>query len=145
MKFIKNYAEIHQNKLLKNIKTIYNTECAACLLSAHGRKRPTAICHALAWARGPAANRQAAEAACAPYPSWADFGPSKRRPPGAVDRSGSRSDGRPPISREQNHLRPVPPITLAHFSFLSPERAAAQPLAGALGGAADGRRARSCR
>jgi hypothetical protein len=70
-----NLDEIHQNytKFIKigfwnSLKQFTRQYCAASLLSAHGRNRPTAISLAPAWARGPAANRQAAEAARAPRP-----------------------------------------------------------------------------
>jgi hypothetical protein len=52
----------------ENIKTIYKTYCAALSFSAHERMQLAAVLRTPAWARGPAANQQAVEPACAPRP-----------------------------------------------------------------------------
>jgi hypothetical protein len=43
--------------------------------SARERMQPTAVLHTPAWARGPGANQQAAEPACAPLPPEPKPGP----------------------------------------------------------------------
>jgi hypothetical protein len=51
----------HQNNLQKQL-------CSTFPFPAREKKGPTACFPASAWARGPAANQQAAEPACAPRP-----------------------------------------------------------------------------
>jgi hypothetical protein len=58
-------------------------------------------------------------------PRLGRFRPVRRRLPGAVDRLLSASDGHPRSSREQSHLRLVPPVTLTRSPF-SPHLSRAQ-------------------
>jgi hypothetical protein len=70
-------------------------------------------------------------------PRLGRFRPVRRRLPGAVDRLLSASDGHPRSSREQSHLRSVPPVTLDPFPFLPASLARTKAAAGGL---AHGRR-----